>query len=148
MRLRTIGLFSILVLGLLAGPLSAEAQALKNISRIGVLELNSRERPTPAVPSFRKGLRDIGYVEGQNILLDYRYADGKANQFPAELLFPEQHLKDLVAKEVLQFKPAEKKSTIFSAGLGTNERSYFAGRPALKILTSSLDSGLRFSIPV
>jgi len=118
MRFRTIGFIFTLAFGLLAGPLPADAQPLKNIPRIGVLELNSRERPTPAVPSFRKGLRDIGYVEGQNILLDYRYADGKANQFPAELLFPEQHLKDLVAKEVLQFKPAEKMADFFSAGLG------------------------------
>ena len=81
-----------------------------------MLELNSRERPTPAVPSFRKGLRDIGYVEGQNILLDYRYADGKANQFPAELLFPEQHLKDLVAEEVLQFNPAKRSQVSFLRG--------------------------------
>ncbi len=61
----------------------AEAQPRKIIPRVGVLELNSRERPTPALPSFRKGLRDLGYVEGQNILLDYRYADGKADRFPA-----------------------------------------------------------------
>ncbi len=83
MRLGTIGLISTLALRLLSGPLPAEAQPLKNIPRIGVLELNSRERPTPAVPYFRKGLRDLGYVEGQNILLDYRYANGKADRFPA-----------------------------------------------------------------
>ena len=83
MRLRTFGLISTLVLGLLAGPLPVEAQPREKIPKIGVLELNSRERPTPAVPSFRKGLRDLGYVEGQYILLDYRYADGKADRFPA-----------------------------------------------------------------
>ena len=83
MRFRTIGFIFTLAFGLLAGPLPADAQPLKNIPRIGVLELNSRERPTPAVPSFRKGLRDLGYVEGQNILIDYRYADGHADRFPA-----------------------------------------------------------------
>ena len=61
----------------------AEAQQKGKISRIGILELNSRERPTPAVPSFLKGLRDLGYVKGQNIRLDYRYADGETDRFPA-----------------------------------------------------------------
>ncbi len=83
MKLRTIGLISTLALSLLTGPLPAEAQPREKIPKIGVLELNSQERPTPGLPAFRKGLRDLGYVEGQNIHLDYRYADGQADRFPA-----------------------------------------------------------------
>lgn len=51
--------------------------------RIGVLELNSKESPTPALPAFQQGLRDLNYLEGKNVLLDYRYADGQADRLPA-----------------------------------------------------------------
>ncbi len=78
MRLRTIGLISTLVLGLLAGPLPAEAQKAKKIHRIGYLEV-SRLR---GFEVFRQGLRDLGYVEGRNITIEHRSAEGKKDRLP------------------------------------------------------------------
>ncbi len=76
MRLRTIGLISALVLGLLAGPLPAEAQKAGKVYRIGFLI------PSSAVPKeFRQGLRDLGYVEGENIVIEARFAEGKIDRF-------------------------------------------------------------------
>ncbi len=77
MRLRTIGLIGILVLGLLAGPLPAEAQQAGKVYRTGYLD------PRPAAPKeFRQGLRELGYVEGKNIVIEPRFAKGKSDRFP------------------------------------------------------------------
>jgi putative tryptophan/tyrosine transport system substrate-binding protein len=59
---------------------SASAQQATKIPRIGFL--SGRSNPTPNTPdpnaaAFRRGLRDLGYVEGKNILIEYRYAGGK-----------------------------------------------------------------------
>ncbi len=66
MKLRTIGLISTLVLGLLAVSLSAEAQEATNIPRVGYL---SSGRKSPGLKPFRQGLRELGYVDGQNIVI-------------------------------------------------------------------------------
>ncbi len=77
MSLRTIGHISTLVLGLLAGPLPAEAQKAGKVYRIGYLD------PRPAAPKeFRQGLRELGYVEGKNIVIEPRFAKGKFDRFP------------------------------------------------------------------
>ncbi len=70
MKLRTIGLISTLVLGLLAAPLTAEAQQPAKVPRIGFLHLSNKA--SVRVPGFRQGLREAGYVEGQNIAIEYR----------------------------------------------------------------------------
>ncbi len=78
MRLRTIGLISILVLGLLAGPLPVEAQQAGKVYRIGFLDAILRSTTTdPRLVAFREGLRELGYVEGQNLVIEYRFAKGK-----------------------------------------------------------------------
>src|SRR5262245_57085146 len=71
---------------LLAGaamlPLVARAQQLAKVYRIGILE------PIPASPNradlqaLRDGLRKLGYVEGQNLIIEHRSADGRAERFP------------------------------------------------------------------
>ena len=63
-------------LGLLAAPLGAEAQPGPTFQRIGVLTL-SVAFSTPTFQAFQQGLRDLGYVEGQNIALELRFADGR-----------------------------------------------------------------------
>ena len=82
MRLSTIGLFSTLVLGLLAGPLPTEAQQAGKVPRVGFLSYNSRSAESNRVEAFRQGIRDRGYVEGQNIVIEYRYADRKRDRLP------------------------------------------------------------------
>ena len=68
---------------LLALPFPARAQQSKKIPRIGWLEISS---PNPEVLRliglFRKGLRDLGWFEGQNLAIEYRYAEGKAERLP------------------------------------------------------------------
>ncbi len=73
MKLRTIGLISTLVLGLLAGPLAAEAQQAGKVYRIGFLRTGSGPLTTFLVYiGLRQGLRELGYVEGQNYVIEYR----------------------------------------------------------------------------
>ena len=63
------------MLALCGGPAKAEAQQPTKIRRIGYLTSASGLGPREA--AFRQGLRDLGYVEGQNIAIEYRFADGK-----------------------------------------------------------------------
>ena len=60
----------------------AEAQQPKKIPTIGVLRPGSLSPPDPLVRQFRQGLRDLGYMEGKNILIEYRYAEGKSDRLP------------------------------------------------------------------
>jgi putative ABC transport system substrate-binding protein len=83
MRLRTIGLISTLALGLLAGPLPAEAQQAGKVYRIGFIDYRFRSTTTdPRHIAFRQGLRELGYVEGQNYVIEYRSAKGKRERLP------------------------------------------------------------------
>src|SRR5215468_7175355 len=65
--------------GLLAAPLAAEAQQAGRVWRIGML-MNS---DGPLVEVFRQELRKLGYVEGRNILIEYRWHKGEVDRLPA-----------------------------------------------------------------
>ena len=80
MRLRTIGLISILVLGLLVAALSAEAQKAASVPRIGFLHQSRGTMASTRVTGFRQGLRELGYVEGQNITVEYRFGKGRRDR--------------------------------------------------------------------
>jgi putative ABC transport system substrate-binding protein len=62
---------------------SAEAQQPKKVPRIGYLSAASASAMVPRANAFRQGLRELGYVEGKNILIEYQYADGKLDRLPA-----------------------------------------------------------------
>ncbi len=86
-----IGVTAILVvtlgLSVVGMPQTAEAQQPAKIPRIGVIEDHSAANPF--LPVFRQALRELGYTEGQSILVEYRYANGVADRFPdlaAELI--------------------------------------------------------------
>jgi len=90
MRLRTIGLISILVLGLLVGPLPAEAQQAEKVYRIGQLSNTARinrrgveYRQRPSRKAYRQALHELGYVEGQNIVFEWRFSERKRNRLRA-----------------------------------------------------------------
>jgi len=61
----------------------AEAQQPKKLPRIAYLSANSAVGQVSNLKAFRQGLGELGYVEGKNILIDYRYADAKLDRLPA-----------------------------------------------------------------
>ena len=65
---------------LLALPFSAQAQQSKKIARIGFLSATSASSQSLRVEAFRQGLRELGYVEGKNIVIEWRFAEGKADR--------------------------------------------------------------------
>jgi putative ABC transport system substrate-binding protein len=67
---------------LLAAPRAAEAQQAAKVPRIGYLALNPTANPH-LHEAFRQGLRDLGYVEGRNVVIEYRDAEGKPERLPA-----------------------------------------------------------------
>ena len=69
-------------LGLLAAPLAADAQPAGKVHRIGYLTGGSWSPTSPFFEAFRQGLRELGWVEGQNIVIDYRYAEGRFDRLP------------------------------------------------------------------
>src|SRR5215468_4658920 len=79
----TLGCLVMLILSLLAAPLATIAQPRGNIPRVAVLEPTSQAHPAPCLPAFQQGLRALGYVEGQTVLLDYRYAEDQPDRLPA-----------------------------------------------------------------
>jgi putative ABC transport system substrate-binding protein len=68
--------------GLLAAPLAARAQQVGKVYRIGILEPIPAAQNAANLDALRKGLRDLGYVEGRNLIIEYRSADGRAERFP------------------------------------------------------------------
>ncbi len=77
------GLGFIITLGILLGSLAAQAQQTGNVYRIGFLGNSTAALEANLVGPFREGLRDLGYVEGRNVLIEYRWAEGKYDRFPA-----------------------------------------------------------------
>jgi putative ABC transport system substrate-binding protein len=67
----------------------AETQQAKKISRIGYLAFGTSDGLQSRTEAFRRSLRELGYIEGQNITIEYRYAEGKQDRLPelaAELI--------------------------------------------------------------
>ncbi len=67
--------------GLLAAPLAAQAQQPGKVYRIGMLERTSPATNAANFEAFRRGLRELGYVEGKNLVIEYRSADGRDERF-------------------------------------------------------------------
>ena len=67
--------------GLLAAPLAAQAQQPAKVYRIGMLERTSPATNAANFEAFRRGLRELGYVEGKNLVIEYRSADGRDERF-------------------------------------------------------------------
>jgi putative tryptophan/tyrosine transport system substrate-binding protein len=77
---RGVGLIMTLILSLLATPLATDAQQAGKIPQVGFLLLGSPDSYARAFAVFRQALHEFGYVEGQNIVFEYRWAEG-ADQF-------------------------------------------------------------------
>ncbi len=87
MRLRRVTLVVTFALGLLAAPLPADAQQPGKVYRIGYLRSGSSPPTTsPAYMGFLKGMRELGYVEGQNLVIEYRGGKQRRLEMAAELV--------------------------------------------------------------
>ena len=71
-----------LALVILTAPLAAEAQPPTKVYRIGWLSPRPPSQPGPTVGALRQGLHDLGYVEGQNLVIESRYAEGREERLP------------------------------------------------------------------
>jgi putative ABC transport system substrate-binding protein len=73
--------------GLLAAPLAVEAQPPK-VPRLGFLGISPAAAYASRIEGLRQGLRELGYIEGQNIATEWRYADSQAERLPGLAQLP------------------------------------------------------------
>src|SRR5262245_33084921 len=81
MKRRTV--LTILASGMLTSPLAAQAQPPPTITRIGYLSTRSPGEAQYVTDAFVHGLREIGYVEGRNLAIEFRWAELKYDRLPA-----------------------------------------------------------------
>lgn len=117
------GFISALAGGLLAAPFVVDGQQAGAAHRIGVLEVLEAGSNVANLNAFRQGLRELGYVEGQNLVIEYRSADGRAERFP-----------DL-AIELVQLKP----EVIVTNGDSAASAARRATQTTPIVMASSLD---------
>jgi ABC-type uncharacterized transport system substrate-binding protein len=79
----TIGGIITLILCLLATPGAVTAQPEQHVPRIGFLSGGTPVANAARVAAFRQGLRELGYVEGHNLVMEWRYAEGQLERLPA-----------------------------------------------------------------
>src|SRR3990172_2641395 len=72
-----------LALSILAAPFAAHAQQPAKVPRVGYLSVLSFTDNPHDLEAFRQGLRELGYVEGQNIAIEYRFGEGRPERLPA-----------------------------------------------------------------
>src|SRR5882724_13039690 len=144
----TLGLLVTLALGLLVAPLAAEAQPPAKVPRIGVLSTGSPPATVAFFAPFIQGLRDLGYVEGQHIALEYRYAEGNLDRLPdlaaelvrlpVDLLVAGSGSSALAAKQATTTIPI-----VFFSAADVVERGLVASlaRPSANITGVSFDTG-------
>ena len=90
----------------------AQAQQAKKVPRIGYLSgRGDPSTPDPLVEAFRQGLRDLGYIEGKNILVEYRYAEGKLDRIPSLVAELVQLKVDVLVSSTLPAIRAAKQTT-------------------------------------
>ena len=83
MHRTTVALIVILALGLLSAPSPSDAQRPAKVPRIGHLRpISLTAETTHYLEAFRQGLHEFGWVEGQNIIIEYRYAEGNVERLP------------------------------------------------------------------
>jgi putative ABC transport system substrate-binding protein len=80
--MKASALIVILVLGILGAPLTPKAQQAAHVPRLGLLMPGSASGYASRIEAFRHGLRDLGYVEGRNITLEYRFNEGQVDRLP------------------------------------------------------------------
>jgi len=97
--------------GLLAAPLAARAQQAVKVWRIGYLDQGSASGNGPYFEAFRHGLRDLGWIEGKNIALEVRFAEGKTERLPSLAAELVRRKVDLIATSSTPAALAAKQAT-------------------------------------
>ena len=123
MRLKPIRLVVTLALVILTAPLAAEAQPATKVYRLGLLNPSSASALESRIEAFRQGLHEIGYVEGQNLIIEYRYAEGS-----------QERLADLAA-ELVRLKV----DVIVAPGAAAISAAQHATRTIPIVMTASAD---------
>jgi len=129
--MRRIGLAVALAVSLSLAPLAAEAQPTEKAHRIGYLAGGSASFNASYVEAFRQGLRDLGWVEGQNIVVEYRFAEGRLDRLPdlaaelvrlkVELIFATPTPAAVAARNVTRTIPIVMRGVGDPVGLGLIE---------------------------
>jgi putative ABC transport system substrate-binding protein len=121
MTYRTLGLVVTFALSLCVEPLAAEAQPPTHVYRIGYL-LGTTRAQEPSLEAFLEAMRALGYVEGQNLVMEYRGAAGQYERFPAlaaELVrLPVDVLLVMLTPAALAAKQATTTIPIVTMGVG------------------------------
>ena len=97
--------------GLLAAPFAAEAQQAGKVYRIGYLSAPTRESVEHVLQAFLRALRELGWVEGQNLIIEYRWAEGKIERLPALAAELVQRKVDLIVAPATSAVLAAKNAT-------------------------------------
>ena len=79
----TIAVVTVVMLGIIFGPITADAQQTGTMPRIGFLGTATPSLMSVWLTALRDGLRERGYVEGRNLGIEYRWGEGKPERFPA-----------------------------------------------------------------
>jgi putative ABC transport system substrate-binding protein len=107
-----VGCIVTLTLSLLAAPRISQAQHAAHVPRLGLLMPGSASGYASRLEAFRHGLRDLGYVEGRTITLEYRFAEGQADRLPALVAELVQLPVDvLVVDGTVALRPAQHATT-------------------------------------
>jgi putative tryptophan/tyrosine transport system substrate-binding protein len=131
---------------LVGAPLGAGAQATARIARIGYLAPSLSTEALRLIEAFRQGLREHGYVEGENIILELRSADGRADRFPAlatELVA--LRVEVIVAGATLAVLPAKQATTTIPIVFPVHTDPVGAGLVASLARPGGNVTGLSFS---
>src|SRR4029453_13368458 len=101
---------------LLALGLPAQAQQPRKISRIGYLSVGDSVSRGYRIEAFRQGLKELGYVEGKNIIIEYRFAEARSDRLPelardlvrlkVDIIFAGGHEATEAAKNATQMIPS------------------------------------------
>ncbi len=110
MLLRSAGLPLLFILGLLAAPLAAEAQQAGKVWRIGYLA-SDPATTSHLADSFRQGLRELGWVEGRDIIIEYRWTRGDVGRLPQLITELVRLRVDLIVAPTAAYAEAAKQST-------------------------------------
>jgi putative ABC transport system substrate-binding protein len=96
---------------LLAAPLATDAQQAGKVYRIGYLSAPTRESVEHVLQVFLRALRELGWVEGQNLIIEYRWAEGKIERLPALAAELVQRKVDLIVAPATSAALAAKNAT-------------------------------------